>query len=284
MIKIVWDFSCYCDYKCEYCFYTGSGWDNIKALHGKDRLALELDELWKAVYEKYGSCKIYFTGGEPFLYPDFVNIIAKISNYHKIHITSNLSQNLDIFIKTISPDKVSLNSTYHPLFTNIEDFSKQVLKLKNEGFVCGVCYLAHPVQLREMLNYKKYLKKLDIDMAVTLFDGNYKGKKYPKDYSKDEIRYLNYVTSWVPGTGIYISGTAEEKIRDNLNAATSNSHNLCNAGYKYASIKFNGDVTPCGRLGEQILGNIYKKDISLFLTPKECPSNFDTCKEFEHTK
>jgi len=105
-IKFTWDMTSYCNFKCDYCFFSQTGWENLKAKQGRDRTPEEIEEAWKYIFDKYGSCYISITGGEPFLYPEFTEIIFRILKYHKLHITTNLSMPLEDFIQKISPEKV----------------------------------------------------------------------------------------------------------------------------------------------------------------------------------
>jgi len=56
----------------------------------------KLTNFWAKIYEKYGSVKIAITGGEPFLYPNFIELINAISRQHSVEVVTNLSWSVKI--------------------------------------------------------------------------------------------------------------------------------------------------------------------------------------------
>ena len=52
----------------------------------------------ESIYDKYGSMHIEITGGEPFIYDNFIYLVKEISQRHTIRITTNLSLNIEEFI------------------------------------------------------------------------------------------------------------------------------------------------------------------------------------------
>ena len=148
MKNFTWDICRECNFECGYCFNAQAGFGIPVAARSPG----EIEEAWKKVFDAYGRCFIRITGGEPFLYPYFAEIISRITKFHKVHVTSNLSQGLDDFVSKTDPRSVEMNSTFHPSRAGYGDFANQVLKLRRAGFKCEACYLAHPSQLREMGN------------------------------------------------------------------------------------------------------------------------------------
>jgi MoaA/NifB/PqqE/SkfB family radical SAM enzyme len=285
-----WDMSYLCNFKCEYCFFTTAGWENIRKKHGKLKAPDIIEKAWENVCDRYGAVKILITGGEPFLYPKFAEILQRISKYHNIHVTTNLSQPLDDLIKLINPVKVELNSTFHPAHIDIETFSHQIMKLRKSGFTCGVCYLAHPTQLREMLYYKRYFMKQNIDMALTIFWGYYLGKNYPDGYTDEERNYCLKVSKWTSEADEYLlTGNRYENVAAddtdeqlaNLKPEITNG-NQCNAGYKYATIEVSGAVKPCGQSPGPELGNLYDNNIELCKKPIICKAKYCKCRETDY--
>ena len=280
-----WDLGCYCDYKCDYCFFTQAGWDNMLKLQGGARTPADIAKAWERVAERYGRSEIFITGGEPFLYPGFSEIASLLGRSHKIHITSNLSQPLDAFIAGNSPDSVELNSTYHPLHADIVEFIDQVLKLKRSGFKCDVCYLAHPLQLREMTGYKKYFHDHGIRMEITLFWGKYNGVDYPSGYSRAERAVLDYACKWPqekPSAWADAGGQdgGERVAFEERETATEGLP--CGAGRDYANIGVDGSVRVCGQIETPLLGNIFENNVRLLEHPYLCTSR--RCRSREYTQ
>ena len=278
MKEFAWDLGYDCNFKCEYCFFTRTGWENIRKQHGRDRTVEEIDAAWKRIYNKYGQSRIRITGGEPFLYTGFPDIVAKISKYHFMHITTNLSSPLEEIISKSDPSDVEFNATFHPMRIDAQKFANQVLKLKKAGFTCGACHLAHPMQIRELLNYKRYFKSLGIDMAITLFNGEYLGKIYPEAYSDDERQYFNYAERW-DNEKTEMNELRRLRIMHFPRETGSPQKNVdpytgetiqCGAGKDYAVVGVDGSVKPCARLDGPILGNIYKGDVVLLNEYIDC--------------
>ena len=105
-----------CQYRCPYCRLRGK-WHQIKKLN----TYLSPQEWmvhWKRLYDRYGSIRVEITGGEPFIYPDFIELIKELSLIHKVKITTNMSGDIETFVREISPERVNLDLNLHPLFVN----------------------------------------------------------------------------------------------------------------------------------------------------------------------
>lgn len=272
-----WDFAHTCNYKCHYCFFTAAGWDNINEMSGSEKSAEEICKAWEIVREKYGESKIYITGGEPFLHVGFEDIVSKLTKLHYIHVTTNLSLPLEEFIRMNSTLRVEFNSTFHPFCADPVKFADKVLRLKKAGFSCGVCYLAHPAQFREMLNYKKYFKSRGIDMAITEFQGEFEGRLYPGAYTEDERAALKSIERWGPlivknetTGGNEISAESAGTVSGAILRAPEIDKFACGAGADEAVIGLDGTARPCGRLAGPALGNLYDYSIELLSKPFVC--------------
>lgn len=242
-----------------------AGWENLSKVQGPARSRDEIISAWKQVYDSYGTCVIYVTGGEPFLYPDFVGIVNGITAYHRVHITSNVSLPLDDFIATVDRCRVELNATYHPQYMELKTFAEQVRRLQDAGFRCGACYLAHPAQLREMLNYRRYLKTRGIDLGITEFCGTHAGREYPGAYSADERAFLSYVTRWNSS-----ADDAQFLCRNTERMAPADATEVpCSAGVLFADINLDGTVRPCSA-SPACLGNLYQRTLVLLEQPQIC--------------
>jgi MoaA/NifB/PqqE/SkfB family radical SAM enzyme len=273
MKKFNWDLGCYCNFKCSYCFFSQAGWENLERLQGPPRTPDEIENAWKKVSAAYGTCGIYITGGEPFLYPGFVDIIVKIARYHRIHVTTNLSLPLDAFLEKADPQRVELNATFHPRHMELELFSRQLLSLHAAGFACGACYLAHPSQLREMLHYKRFLKEAGRELAITEFCGRYEAREFPAGYTPDEKSFIAYVDQWdsshddvrALGKWTRYSPTVE----NTCPPAEGSDNTFCRAGFDCADVSLDGTVRPCS-LSPLRLGNLFEGSITLLEQSHAC--------------
>jgi MoaA/NifB/PqqE/SkfB family radical SAM enzyme len=220
---------------------------------------------WRRIYDKYGSIRIEITGGEPFIYPDFIELVKLLSSIHSVKITTNMSGDIEKFVKEIDSQKVDLDLNFHPLFANIETFIKKTLLLKESGFKAGVCYLAYPPQMGRINMFRKRFQEVGIDFALAAFWGEYQGRRYPDSYTEEEREFIRPFLGDIDRIVYHLKGESPKG-------------KLCNAGYKYAVIQADGKVIRCGQLAEKIISNLLDED--LLDKPEPCEADFCPCNEY----
>src|SRR3989338_4046204 len=98
--RLTWNIHYDCNYRCPYCFFEGQ-WIEYK----KRNIYFSVDEwmhCWEKVYDRYGRCFILITGGEPFMYPNFIELVERLSQVHyPINVSTNASKDLEVFVKKI---------------------------------------------------------------------------------------------------------------------------------------------------------------------------------------
>lgn len=234
MKSIAWDIWLYCDYACKFCgTRTDIYPDNVRKTD-------EISDAWQKIFEKYGRCKIYITGGEPFLYPDIFAVIERMTKMHDIHITTNLSFDVEK-ISNVKADKKSLfiNTTFHPCYASVYDFIAKFSVLKKYGYGCAVSYMSDDSQMAELPNYKKIFESYGITLTPTV----YNGRRGIEDFAP---------------AGLFGNETAAENSEE--------SESYCSAGKDYACVDSSGDVFACS-VKRRKLGNIFSGDFS-FLNEK----------------
>ncbi|MFH1202405.1 MAG: radical SAM protein [Candidatus Omnitrophota bacterium] len=264
-IAFSWDIHYACNYRCPYCWFSGHWQDLIK--QNKYPALGKIVEAWNKIYKKYGPARIAIIGGEPFIYPNFKELIKELSKIHYIEITSNLSIKLDDFVKEISPSNVSVTGTFHPLFANFENFVKNILILKEKGMSNHIWYLAYPPQTRLMPYYKERLEKYGIPLSVMTFWGKYNGVQYPQGYTDEEKAII------MPQLG----DREGEKFQLELKDVKGK---LCCAGQLYANIKADGLAYRCGGSYSKAIGNFFNDDFKLLDNPSPCESETCPCNEW----
>lgn len=264
-IYFTWDIHYKCNFRCPYCwFYTG--W----AEAAKRNIYLSPEEWmihWRRVYDKYGSIRIEITGGEPFIYPNFIELVKLLSTIHTIKITTNMSGDIETFVKEINPERADFDLNFHPLFADVDTFIKKTLLLKNAGFKGGVCYLAYPPQMSKIDFFKRRFEEIGINFALAAFWGEYNGKRYPESYTKEEIEFIRPFLGDIDRTIYHLKGASPKG-------------KLCNAGYKYAVIQADGNVIRCGQLADRIISNFMDEDFHLLDKPQPCEADFCPCNEY----
>ncbi|MDD4895086.1 MAG: radical SAM protein, partial [Candidatus Omnitrophica bacterium] len=186
-VRFTWIMHYACNYRCPYCFYyEGSGWEIL----GARNVYISPDEWlvhWRRIYQMYGRSYIVLTGGEPFIYPHFTELISRISEMHfPIDITTNSSGDLDSFVKAVSPERISLSLSFHPHFDNINVFAERVEFLRKNNFTVVIGFTAYPLLLKNFKYYMKILGSTGAEIEINFFRGIYKGIAYPAGYTEEE--------------------------------------------------------------------------------------------------
>jgi len=121
-----------CNLNCEYCINWFSGCNNHK------RPIISGKEWVKGLNRLISRSDLPMTlqGGEPSMHPDFIWIINNIRSDLNIDILTNLSFDVDKFIKQIKPFRLnrespypSIRASYHFPHMNLGVFIEKVLKI-----------------------------------------------------------------------------------------------------------------------------------------------------------
>ena len=259
LIRFTWNMLYDCNYRCSYCFFEGK-WDEYK----KRNIYLSANqwmEHWNRIYRKYGTCYILITGGEPTIYPNFIELISKLSQIHyPINISSNASGDLGSFVEKIDPKKVSLSISFQPEFARLDEFLEKLIFLRRHKFDGCINLVAYPPFLNNLEEYRKRFSSQNEQLKVIPFWGSFKGKNYPYDYTQDEKLTIGIDENWF------------KKVRKK--------GGLCQAGHRTALIFPDGKVARCGQIGERfIIGNFLDPDFKLLDMPLPCDSESCPCDE-----
>jgi len=264
-VNFVWDIHYRCNFRCPFCWFNDK-WEEMDKLN-RYKSVEELVSVWRKVYDKYGECHIMITGGEPTLYPNFIELISELSKIHTIKVTSQLSTDMYTFARKLNPERVELDMNFHPFESKLEPFIRKVLYLKQRGFRGGVCYLAYPPQMGKIFYYKEKFEEKGINFALAAFWGVYQGKRYPESYTEEEKEMMKPFLGDSARVLYHLEGKKTKG-------------KLCRAGFSYASIKADGKVTRCGPLSDKPIGNLFDKDFSLFDKPMPCEAEVCPCDEY----
>jgi MoaA/NifB/PqqE/SkfB family radical SAM enzyme len=274
MIQFSWDIHYKCNYDCPYCWFYNK-WDEISKLNIYVPLK-EMLKYWTNVYKKYGSINIQITGGEPFIYPNFIDLICEISQMHNIGITTNLSfdvKQLEKRISKLNGKNIGIGMSFHPKFVKFETFFEKVTIVKEIGIGNTILYLAWPPQIKEIPKYKEYFLKHKFVFSVLTFWGKYNGIEYPAGYTDEEREIIN--------TALGIRGESGEKFQVIPKITRGK---LCNAGHTYALIHPDGKVYRCGggnwKEQHPPFNNFFSENFSLLNEPLPCDSEVCPCNEW----
>ena len=264
-----WEVTYKCNYNCSYCSFggvPGAIKEPLPTVYpGIDKWV----KIWSNIYERYGSCEIHFAGGEPFFYPDFMELIARLSEIHTMEFSTNLFWNPDDFIKSIKPGRARIGVSFHPEFVSFETFFSKALKLKKAGFEVWANYVACPNAMESMGKYKREFEEQGILMSILPFKGKYNGKEYPDSYTPEERDCLRTL-----GTSIWTEKTLDFAF-DKEKRNTKNK--LCRMGQMYAKIRPDGQAYSCCAQSALKLGSILEANFSLLENPFLCAEDDCPC-------
>jgi MoaA/NifB/PqqE/SkfB family radical SAM enzyme len=206
---------------------------------------VDVQRLCKVLGEYSKNWTVHLSGGEPFLYPGFIQICRELTKEFRIKVNTNLSLNAQVreFSSAINPDKVELiHATLHieerERLGNLEDFIENVLLLKNRGFKIVVKFVLHPTLIERFQRDCQYFDSRGIRLFPKPFQGVYCGKLYPKAYPD---RVKDFFSNNASGSAFY------PFCFKGIN---------CSAGKSFMHIDSDGLITRC--LDDSIiLGDIY---------------------------
>ena len=254
-----WNITYHCNFRCPYCFFDGK-WEEYGP-RTVFKSPKEWATLWKRIEDMYGEVFLVVSGGEPFSYPGFADMAARVSKMHYMNISTNASGDLDEFISKVNPERVSLTLAFHPEYTRLPDIIWRVKKLKAAGFRIDYINLcAWPPYIGRLNGYVTLAEEENMMLKVIPFCGVYKGQNYPDSYTAEEKKILGMDSSW------------EESV--------SRKGSLCMAGYRTALIYPDGKVARCGQMGEKYLvGNFFDRGFELLKEPLPCEAERCPCLE-----
>lgn len=269
-ISFSWNLLFKCNYRCPYCWFDGK-WQELERTN-RYLSVKELMKCWENIYKRYGNVQIDILGGEPFLFPNFIELIKELSNIHTVNITTNLSYDIEEFIRKINPSRVGICATFHPLFAKFGTFVKKALLLKEYKFGNKIAYLAYPPQIKQINYYKERFEKEDFFLSVMTFWGNYKGIDYPAGYTDEEKEMIKPYLGERGGETFQLT---PKKVKGML----------CRAGQVSAVIHPNGTTLRCGgdlfSDSDLIIGNFFDEDFRLLDKPQPCESEHCPCNEWK---
>jgi len=259
--RINWEITQQCNFSCAYC----SNYETVnKVTPPKVYSPAEIASFFEQTGKQW---LILITGGEPFLYPDFVDVCKELSKHHFLQITTNLSSSeLYRFGDIIPPDKVfNISASFHHYYRKEENEKKEFIKkchyLLARNFRLIANLVAYPPLVDTIENDIATLKSEGIDSMLFGYRGIYQGKQYPYAYSPHELELIKK----------YAIDETELKIATN---SLNYYGQYCEAGSKYFSMLENGDIGRCFTLNKK-LGNIF--DGSFKLSDKLRPCIAQQC-------
>jgi MoaA/NifB/PqqE/SkfB family radical SAM enzyme len=247
---------------------------------------------------------LHITGGEPSVYPGFVELCRVLSQDHILSLNSNFSHTSIVeFAQTISPQRVSfINASLHyderTARNSLDPFFQRVRMLRDCGFNVMVTAVMTPIMVRDFAKVKEIVAGAGINPIPKILRGPYKGNIYPIDYTREERDVIaRELDALQKDLASLKSGELRRMVSVDLevdrNAIASQNWNLlklkryitgsnafetrfrgrlCAAGMSFVSLLPDGTVTRCSN--ETVLGNLLDGSIKFFTEPKPCDTSF----------
>jgi len=267
-IFFTWDITYKCNYRCSYCSYGGAPGAR-EPVPTRYPSINKWVEVWQDIYEKYGSCEIHFAGGEPFIYPEFMDLIDRLSEMHTLEFSTNLFWNPDDFIERISSGRARIGVSFHPEFVDFGKFFQKALRLKEAGFEVWANYVAYPPIVKEMAEYKHNFEQSGISMSIFPFKGKYNGKEYPEGYTEEERDFLRKLSTYLRTEKTLDFAFIKEEQKPK--------RRFCRMGQMYAKLYPDGNAYNCCRENAPKLGNLLDGTFSLLEEPFLCEARSCPC-------
>lgn len=272
-IFFTWDIHYLCNYYCTYCFlHFESETANIAVVYLQPQ---EWIKIWEGIYKRYGACQISITGGEPFTYPHFIDLISKLEELHTFEFSTNLSWDMDEFMTKIRPDRVRINSSFHPEFVDIKDFINILLLLRKNNYQLSITVVAYPPFLKDIFGYKAKFEEAGFNLIVFPYRGPYQDKKYPQgytDFEKDMLKSLGSSVDSEANKELYSAWVDKKE--------TPQDAAVCRMGQMYAKITPDGRTYRCCAAVHKdwgCLGNIIDDSFNLMKEPSVCSQRPQNC-------
>ncbi|HLD28850.1 MAG TPA: radical SAM protein [bacterium] len=258
LIQFEWNIIYACNFRCSYCFFTGK-WDEYE----KRNTIMSVSEWmkhWERIHRLYGQCAILLTGGEPFIYPNFAELMHNLVDMHwPINVSTNASGDLDRFFEGIDPIRISASLSFHPEFNDLGKIIKKKQSLEKKGYRFGYINLClYPPFVNKLDRWVEQATGEGETLKIIPFMGFYNGKEYPAAYTAEEKKKLGMDGVW--------EGNVKKK------------NQPCAAGMRSALIFPDGKVARCGQIGERrLLGSIFDQNFRLLSAPEPCDVELCPC-------
>lgn len=275
-IEAAWFLLSTCNYTCHYCYLP------VEKLREPVQVAGSVAEITNFFNGSGLTWLLHITGGEPFMYPQFVKLCQELTKEHFISLNSNISLgNVVDFARAVDTARVNLvhcgfNIEERKRHNGITDFIKHVGLLKDRGFRVMVSYVMHPTLFdRFQADFDAFLAH-GIVLIPKALQGSHHGKLYPASYTADQRQaFLSYSLhaeeQFTRLEGKYCPPPTIDLFLDRdfvQHGRPDYRGRFCNAGYTFVRIRENGDIRRCG--ARDMLGNVFEGTFTRRQGPSRC--------------
>jgi len=268
-----------CNYRCKYCWYFGQ-WKQLE--ESVSQIPYEgIINFWERIYNEYNKAKIIISGGEPFLYPRFTELMLTISKLHEIVVITNLSIYPDDLVKYAYKNNIEINASFHPDFANYNKFKKYAIDLKNNGLLYDITCLAWPPYIKNIEDFRKEFSDLGFNFSARPFYGLYDDRIYPESYTEEEKRIIeNKNNSEKDLKNQFQKDIKTSEFNASIAKVKNTKNKLCYAGSKFANIEQDGKIYRCGT-DKKYIGQITDNEIPFYSEAKRCREERCMCNRWQ---
>jgi len=253
MTTFGWDLCHRCNYACPYCGVWKEQPENDVILSPG-----EWGKVWDRIFDLYGRCCLYVSGGEPSVYPCFAELIKGLAIKHFPTICTNLSWDIRTLVPELSPDQFRIAPTFHPSFADFEVFLEKAVAIREYLPDRQVCYVACPNQIKDIPERAARFKEHGINLIPLPLRGD--------GFTLNSAEEKKIIESLSPYHG-------SEKLDYQLQNISPKGR-LCRAGKDYAVLRVDGSVDRCSQYHTGEVGNIRDPLFTLFGEPKPCGKDY----------
>ncbi len=286
-IEADWHLLNTCNYRCAYCFLSA------ETLGEKLRVRAE-PRAWQEAFDTTGKTwLLHLTGGEPSLYPGFVDLCQRLTERHFISLNSNLTHPAILdFAEKIDPARVSfINAGFHLAEREnrkgVETFLSAADLLNRKGFPVFASLVSEPRTMERFQEAVELLRPIGLFPIPKIMRGYFEGRPYPQSYNADDkARFIVHAAEAREAYRPILEGRAEAPTinlfsdDDVLEGEPDFRGQSCDAGRRFVRINPNGEVQRCSdvlRLGNILDGTFVPLDAA---TPCDTWYCFYFCQKY----
>ena len=245
---------CYtCGYRCSYC----GVW---KMTYHADTVldVARWSAAWDRIFDLYGCCKIFISGGEPSTYPGFFDLIADLSRKHRLEICTNLDWDVARLAGIADSRNITVSPTFHPLYADPSAFSDKLARIKDS--LRDVRYLLYPGSFDSYLAMRDRLRERQVEIFPI-----------PLRMVTDS-KILNDAEELARIEDSFGANSELLNAWKYLTFIDSPRGKLCRSGRDFAMIRPDGHVDRCPQIEGSGLGSIFDPGFRLAAGPSLCES------------
>jgi MoaA/NifB/PqqE/SkfB family radical SAM enzyme len=251
-----------CNFRCTYCFLS------VEALSRPIAPPASAQQLASFFDSTRLRWLLHLTGGEPFHYPDFLELCHLLTQRQVISINTNAdSRRIPAFATSIDPARVDfINCGIHVeqrlARGRTRQFVHNVRSLRDAGFDAFVSCVMHPNVFSDFPALWQQYADEGLPIIPKAFRGAHLGRRYPEAYSEDERSlFRDYSNRAEAAYADQISGRSARPSIDPLLDRELFLHGVadsrgqdCHAGRHFVRIQPDGAIQRCGPA--DIIGNV----------------------------